>query len=84
MQKVIRILGTHNVPAAQGGFETVAEKMAQQRVAQGLVPFAGRGAGRRQGYRRPQQPLHPLRSGEFPIIAASPAVYALLLSLVCH
>jgi glycosyltransferase involved in cell wall biosynthesis len=35
MQKVIRILGTRGVPAAHGGFETFAEKLALHLVAQG-------------------------------------------------
>ena len=35
MQKVLRILGTRGVPAAHGGFETFAEKLALHLVAQG-------------------------------------------------
>jgi glycosyltransferase involved in cell wall biosynthesis len=35
MRKVLRILGTRGVPAAHGGFETFAEKLALHLVAQG-------------------------------------------------
>jgi len=35
MQKVLRILGTRGIPAAHGGFETFAEKLALHLVAQG-------------------------------------------------
>jgi glycosyltransferase involved in cell wall biosynthesis len=35
MRKVLRILGTRGIPAAHGGFETFAEKLALHLVAQG-------------------------------------------------
>jgi Domain of unknown function (DUF1972) len=35
MTRVVRILGTHGVPAAYGGFETAAENVAKFLVGQG-------------------------------------------------
>jgi glycosyltransferase involved in cell wall biosynthesis len=35
MNKTVRILGTHGVPAAYGGFETAAEQVARHLVGQG-------------------------------------------------
>lgn len=35
MQKTVRILGTHGVPAAYGGFETAAENLSQYLVRRG-------------------------------------------------
>jgi glycosyltransferase involved in cell wall biosynthesis len=35
MQRSVRILGTHGIPAAYGGFETAAEHVARHLVAQG-------------------------------------------------